>query len=238
MIIVGHRGARGEAPENTLAGFEHALRAGVRHFELDLQLSLDGEIMVFHDDTLTRTTGVPGKMTQWSAAALSQLQAHLPWPHAGTDTGIPRLTDVLTLLRDVEWVQLEIKSDSRFRLDRLCRQLIWLLDTHHFAEQAVVTSFNSWVLSHIKQLAPTLQTGFVTDSPLVRPVARATALGARYLIPNHRLVTPALVREAHAAGLHVSPWTVNQLADVDRVQQCGVDSVITDHPTALLHRAG
>ncbi len=233
MIIVGHRGARGEAPENTLAGFRQALRRGVRHFELDLQLSLDGQVMVFHDSGLKRTTGVSGRMTSWSAAALAQLSAHHPWLHHWPDCGIPKLSEVLTALQHASWVQLEIKADSHLRMDRLCHDLLWLLDTFAFRGQAVVTSFNPWVLQHIKALAPDIRTGFVTDDRFRNPVKSASRLGAAFVIPHHSLVTAQLVRQAHDQGLHVSTWTVNRRDDALRVREAGADSLITDYPTSL-----
>lgn len=83
MIVYGHRGAKGEAPENTLPGFRHAYRQGVRHFELDLVLSKDGKPVLVHDLTTDRTTGHKGSVGQYSAAELSQMDARRntsPWP--------------------------------------------------------------------------------------------------------------------------------------------------------------
>lgn len=233
MIIAGHRGARGEAPENTVAGFRQTYARGIRHFELDLQLSLDGDVMVFHDSGLKRTTGVSGKMTDWSAAALSQLKAHYPWVHGWQDCEIPRLSEVLSVLLEVEWIQFEIKADSQLRMDRLCHQLLWLIDAFDFQDRTVVTSFNRWVLRHIKSLRSDLRTGFVTDDRLINPVKVARSLGADFVIPQYPLVTAPLVKEAHAAGLHVSTWTVNSVEEAQRLKQIGTDSVITDYPTLI-----
>jgi glycerophosphoryl diester phosphodiesterase len=172
-------------------------------------------------------------MTDWSAAALSHLQAVHPWMYGWLDCGIPRLSDVLAFLNDTAWIQFEIKADSQLKMDRLCHQLLWLLDTFNFQEKAVVTSFNRWVLQHIKHLRPTLRTGFVTDDSFGNPLKTALKLGAEFVIPHHSLVSDRLVAESHQAGLHVSTWTVNKLEDALRIQAAGADSLITDYPTML-----
>ena len=84
MIVYGHRGSQGEAPENTIAGCRHAVSRGVRHFEIDLRLSKDGHLVVLHDERLKRTAGAPGKVSDYTARELARLDARLsgtPWPN-------------------------------------------------------------------------------------------------------------------------------------------------------------
>ena len=80
MKIVGHRGAKGEAPENTLPSFKHAYGQGIRHFELDVRLSSDGELMTIHDKTTDRTTGLSGNVAELTAKQLTSIDAGQPLP--------------------------------------------------------------------------------------------------------------------------------------------------------------
>lgn len=95
MIIVGHRGARKEAPENTVAGFVHAVRNGCRYFELDIQLSKDHELVVFHDTSLKRTTGQRGKLGSHEFESLRCLDARLNTPYWPSPCPIPNLRQVI-----------------------------------------------------------------------------------------------------------------------------------------------
>lgn len=240
MIIAGHRGARAEAPENTLAGFALALDAGIQHFELDIQLSLDGEIMVFHDSGLRRTTGVSGQLSQWSSAALGQLHAVHPWVKPWAGTHIPTLSEVLDLLGPYcVWVQLEIKADSQFRMERLCNRLNLLLTEHRFRGQAIITSFNSWALDHVRTRMPDIPRGYISDRRLENTVYVARQLDCRFVIPYFRRIDEAMVESAHRHGMHLSTWTVNDWDEALRLANMGVDSIITDHPLgfSLKHHA-
>ena len=113
-LIYGHRGAKGEAPENTLASFEQCLKHGVRRCELDLHLSKDGELMVIHDPTLKRTTDRRGKVIEHTAADLVTYDARKGGPGWLQPCPIPRLEELFEKC-DFEHWQLEVKSASRTR---------------------------------------------------------------------------------------------------------------------------
>src|SRR5262245_48572737 len=90
-LIFGHRGAKGEAPENTLSGFSYARSVGVEAFELDVHLSADHELMVIHDATVDRTTNGNGPVAGFTAAELAALDARAGFAAWGVPVGVPRL---------------------------------------------------------------------------------------------------------------------------------------------------
>jgi len=140
MIVYGHRGAKGEAPENTLPGFKHAYRQGIRHFELDLVLSKDGKPVLVHDLTTDRTTGQKGEVSNYTAAELAAMDARKntsPWPERA---GIPSLEDLLDQFNDIEHFQLEVKKDSRARLNILCNRLTEIIQHRDLYQTAAITS--------------------------------------------------------------------------------------------------
>lgn len=232
MIVYGHRGAKGEAPENTLPGFKHAYRQGIRHFELDLVLSKDGKPVLVHDLTTDRTTGQKGEVGHYTAAELAAMDARRntnPWPERA---GIPTLEDLLDQFSDIEHLQLEVKKDSRARLNILCNRLTEIIQHRDLYQTAAITSTDTWLLKEIRRRNKRIRTGLVTERRFPRPVGQAARLGCEYLCVNWKLCSPELVENARRRGLHVSCWTVNRIQDMLRLEAMGVDSVITDYPTS------
>ncbi|WP_417514382.1 glycerophosphodiester phosphodiesterase [Marinobacter sp.] len=232
MIVYGHRGAKGEAPENTLAGFSHAYRQGVRHFELDLVLSKDGKPVLVHDLTTDRTTGQKGQVSQYTAAELAAMDARrntISWP---VRTGIPTLEDLLDQFGDVEHFQLEVKKDSRARLNILCNRLTEIIQHRNLYKTAAITSADTWFLKEIRRRNKRIRTGLVAERRFPRPLGVATRLGCHYLCINWKLCSPELVETARKREMHVSCWTVNRIQDMLQLEAMGVDSIITDYPTS------
>lgn len=231
MIVYGHRGAKGEAPENTLAGFRHAWRHGIRHFELDLALSKDGKPVIIHDLTVDRTTGQTGLVADFTAAELAQMDARGPanWPNP---VGIPCLETLLDEFPDFEHLQLEVKKDSRNRLNILCNRLTEIIQRRDLFHRVAITSSDTWFLQQVRRRNTRIPLGLVTERKFPRPTKVAARLHCQYLCLGWRTCTESLVKEAHKRGMHVSTWTVNRIHDMLALEQQGVDSIITDYPTS------
>lgn len=237
MIIIGHRGARGEAPENTLPSFLHARESGVRHFELDVRLSFDDRPVVIHDDTLDRTTGEPGAVADFPAAHLAGLDARRNTAGWHRPAGIPLLEEVLLACGDTESWQLEIKSDQPARIRRLVHAMAAVIERLRLESRVTLTSLDVAVLQVAKKEVPHLARGYVAETAEPPPLDTLRKLQASLLVSNWRITDDALVREAHAAGIPVSVWTVNDMLVAERMRNIGVDSLITDFPTAMLAHA-
>ncbi|WP_372926862.1 glycerophosphodiester phosphodiesterase [Marinobacter sp.] len=232
MIVYGHRGAKGEAPENTLAGFTHAYRHGVRHFELDLVLSKDGKPVIVHDLTVDRTTGQEGSVSSYTALELAEMDARRngkPWPKA---VGIPSLETLLNEYPDFEHLQLEVKKDTRQRLNVLCNRLIEVIQRRDLYQRVVITSSDQWFLRQARRRDKSVRIGLVTDRKFPKPVNVAARLHCNFLCIGWRICTRAIVEDAHRRGMHVSTWTVNRIHDMLQLEAKGVDSIITDYPTS------
>ncbi len=233
MIIYGHRGAKGEAPENTLPGFIHSYRHGIRHFEMDVQLSRDGLPVLVHDLTVDRTTRESGKVADYTAKQLASMDARHggpPWPHKA---GIPLLQDLLHCCPDFEHLQLEVKTDSRQRLNVLCNRLVELVQRHHWYERISITSGDARFLQEVKRRDRHISVGVVAEKRFPNAVSLARRLHCDYLCLSWKLCSRNVVEQAHRHGMHVSVWTVNRIHDMLALEQKGVDSVITDFPTSF-----
>ncbi len=232
MIVYGHRGAKGEAPENTLPGFIHAHRHGIRHFELDLVLSKDGVPILVHDLTVDRTTESKGGVSKYTASELGDMDARRntsSWPRK---VGIPTLEQLLDQFDDLEHLQLEVKKDSRQRLNVLCNRLTEIIQRRNLYQTAAITSTDSWFLREIRRRDQNIQIGLVAERRFPRPLNVAARLDCDYFCVNWKLCTEELVSAAHRRGMHVSTWTVNRIHDMLRLESMGVDSIITDFPTS------
>jgi glycerophosphoryl diester phosphodiesterase len=216
--VVAHRGGSKLAPENTLKAFNNAVRLGSNAFELDIHLTKDGDLVVIHDHTLTRTShkeGVVGEMT------LAEIKK--------ADSSIPSLREALRAAKGRCHVLVEIKAGPKGRYIGLEKVLLEQLSQEKMLSQVVVISFNQ---DSLKELRSKVTTGLLYAWPL-DPAQVKKDLGVQYLCPQAKLVTPKLVQDAHSLGLKVNAWTVNDKAEMLTLLQAGIDAITTDLPDQL-----
>lgn len=223
LWVVGHRGAMGYCPENTLASFERGLELGADWIEMDVHLSKDGELVVIHDETLDRTTNGHGYVKDHTLAELRRLDA-------GGGQPIPILNDVL------EWAKskrapldIEIKNAPLY-YEGIERKLVAALDKSGMTEQVVVISFDHHAVKRAKELDDRILTGVLYAGRPVDAAALARQANADGLLPQYAYVTAADVQQAHAAGMFVAPWTVNDAETISDLVAKGVDAIATNYP--------
>ncbi len=234
MKIIGHRGARNEAPENTVESFRHAFENGCRHFELDIQLSADKELIVYHDKTLKRTSGINKKLSSLPYHQLSVLDARLNTPGWPTPCHIAKLESVYQAVAATESWQFEVKTDRRDTLAIIADKLSEFIAQHDLFERCHVTSTNKWFLSLIKSKTDRIRTGYVCEFLYQRPISSCVEIKAELLVLNHKLATAKLVAQASLKHLEISCWTVNTIERIDQLLTMGIKSIITDEPTRML----
>lgn len=232
VTLFGHRGAAGEAPENTLGGFAHAWESGVRAFELDIRLSKDGQLVVIHDATLERTTDGAGRVGDHTAQALLALNAasHFPgWPKR---EGVPLLEEVLRRYGEgIQRWQLEVKTDTPERLERLCARLREKIERSGLRGRATVTSFDPAAIEIMRRLSPEQTLGLIVKPARMEAIEQATSRGCAELCVEVESASAALVRAAHAAGLRVTGWLGNSPEAVERLLDWGAEAITSDMPT-------
>lgn len=228
-LIYGHRGAKGEAPENTLASFKTCLEHGVKRCELDLHLSSDGELMAIHDPTLKRTTDRRGRVVDYTAAELVEIDARKGGPGWLHPCPIPRLETLFEQCPFEHW-QLEVKSASRTRAVTTVLAIRELAQRHGLLDKVTITSSSREVLRAAAELVPDISRGLVAEYAWLDPLKVAQNYGCQYMALNWTLCTPERLLKAQRQGLHVSVWTVNEPALMRRLADFGADSLITDFP--------
>lgn len=230
VSIVGHRGAPDCAPENTLASFREGLRQGADIIELDVQLSADGCVVVFHDDQLDRTTNGHGPLAAWSLDELKTLDAGSWFDPRFAGEPIPTLKEVLAWAKERVplFVELKYGTGAGPALDTaVAAQIV----AHEMVERVVVISFDHQALRRVKERNPDLATGALYMTHLADPVGLAREIGANAIMPLWHLVTADLVALCHDAGLAVHVW--GPAADYAALIAAGVDCMNADHPAQV-----
>ncbi|MFC0212508.1 glycerophosphodiester phosphodiesterase [Paenibacillus chartarius] len=231
-LIIGHRGAAGEAPENTLASFELALKQGAEGIELDVHLSKDGEIVVCHDPTLDRTTNGSGWIFEAVYADIRKLDAGSWFDERYTGQYVPTLGEVLDIVPDHILINVEIKHSYEGRMEKAVLELLRSRGRFH---NVVISSFDHKCMLRLKREEPLAAIGLLYAANLGSHAGYARSLNADILSlhPQHQLIGADDVAEARAAGLRTYPYTANSEADLKRLIDAGVSGIITDYPARL-----
>lgn len=229
-FIIGHRGAAGEAPENTLASFELALEQGCAGIELDIHMSQDGQIMVCHDPTVDRTTTGTGAIRDLPAAQLRDFDAGVWFTHQYEGQRIPFLREVFELVPPEILINIEIKS----ALPELTELLVRMLDEYQRREQVIVSSFDHTVLKRLKALAPDIRIGLLFETGRdFRQTPFSLSEDVYSLHPHHRSLGAEAAAFALRNGKELYPYTVNEEKDMRRLAKEGVTGIITNYPARL-----
>lgn len=224
MKIQGHRGARHEAPENTLRGVEVALRAGVDGVEVDVHLTRDGHVVVIHDDTVDRTTDGTGRVADLTLEDLQRLDA-------GLGERVPTLAQVLEAVRGRAQAFVELKAPG-------CEEAVLrVIGDLGMEADCTLIAFDHRQVARAKALAPAVRTGCLLVARPVDPVALVRAAGADLLSVNLQFVDADLVADLHADGLQVCAWNCNAPEQVPALRALGLDWLGTDAPTAIVPAA-
>lgn len=232
-MIAAHRGASAVAPESTAAAIRAAARAGAEMIELDVQMTRDGRLVVFHDDRLERTTNGRGRLAKTTYAALAKLDAG-SWFHP-TFSGerVLLLSQALRLVPRRMRVNLELKSTRRGRA--VIRRVVHAVRRDAGRHDMLLSSFDPRLLALLgrRRMSRALICNRRPDSSL----AHAIRAGFEAWHPHVSLVTAARVARAHAAGVCVRVWTVDDPMQARRLSRQGVDGIFTNDPGKFRGRA-
>jgi glycerophosphoryl diester phosphodiesterase len=238
--VAAHRGGAALWPENSLRAFAEAIALGCDLIELDVHASADAQVVVIHDPGLERTTTGRGPVAAQPAAALRELRLRGPDGAVTTET-VPMLDDVFRLVAGTAaGVLVELKA----RTEGFERLVLDVVRGAGFAGRANVMCFDAVPLARLRVVAPDVRTTLLVGRERGRRASSAELLGwlraadAVDLGLQHTLVTADVVAAAHAAGVAVGAWTVDEAADIERLAELGIDLVTTDRPDVALRALG
>jgi len=225
MLKIGHRGAAGLVPENTLASFQKAIDLGVDMVELDVHLCSSGELVVIHDDKVDRTTNGKGEVASMTLAQLKKLDA-------GLGQKIPTLTEVLDLVNRRVGVIIELKANGTVQpaneiIQGYVSQKGWAY------QDFIVISFDHYRLLKLSQLNRLIRLGPIIEAKPIGYAEFAVKLPAYSIHLAYAYVDQNFIQDAHRRGFQVVVWTVNELKEIKRFKSLGVDGVTSDYPDRL-----
>ena len=233
--VIGHRGAAGLAPENTLPGLQAAADAGCRWVEVDVMLAACGTPMLHHDVSLERIEGVDGRLDRWTAPQLAELDAGAGFGPEFAGTRIPTLAEALEeMVRLDLHPNLEIKpapgaAAETARATAATVRAVWPADR----PRPLISSFQRDCLTASRAAAPELPRGLIARARPWRWRADLTELDCVSLHLAANRVSPAEVREVADAGWGVAIYTVNDGGTAARLRGWGVHAIITDRPDLM-----
>jgi glycerophosphoryl diester phosphodiesterase len=219
-LVIAHRGASADAPENTLAAFELAIEQQADMIETDIHLTADGQLAIWHDDALD---GVPvGKLT------LAELRARLP--------AMPTLEETLEVCGRRIPFNLELKQAGKRDYVGIEARVLDVVERASLVEPPLYSSFGAGVLARLRELDPKARLGVLVSASQARRGGieeRARALAAEAIHPALRVATEQVVKGFKRAGYRVNVYTVDDPAQQIRLMGWGVDGIFTNRPAQL-----
>ncbi len=234
--VIGHRGAAGHAPENTLAGFRKAAALGATWVEFDVALTRDDIPVLLHDETLERTTDGTGKLAETTFRELSGLDAGAWFGDAFAGERIPRLDAAIVLLDQLGLcANVEIKpTKGRARKTGTIVGRVIAEQWPKSLRAPVFSSFTTEALAAAREAAPMIPRGLLLHRMRRDWRNRAEALDCLSVHCNHRILNAARARQIRDAGYRLLAYTVNEAERARQLADWGVDSVFSDFPDRIL----
>lgn len=230
MLIFGHRGARGHAPENTMSSFQAALDMGADGIELDVQMTKDGKIIVCHDHNLERTSNGTGWIIEHTREELRALDFGGWFSPKFAGEKICTLREVLQWATPTKLiVNIEIKNGPVI-YDGIEEKTSALVHECRMVDRVIVSSFYHPSLVKMKQLDPLIKTGLLYASRPVDPWLQLRATDTDNLHPQWHYLDAGWVSGTRPHGAKILTWTVNEMREWEHIKHLDVDGIITDYP--------
>ncbi len=225
ILKIGHRGAKGYAPENSLISFQKAIDLGVDGIEFDVHLTSDYQLICLHDDTLDRTTSGTGLVNTFTLEELKALRINNLYE-------IPTLQEALDFIDKKIFLNIELKGKNTAKpvadlIAYYVSEKNW--NYNHF----IVSSFDWNALQEIRSLNPNIAIGVLTETDLTLAIGFADFIQAKSIHPYFHLLTQECSALIQEKGFQVFPWTVNEQEDIHKIKSLKVNGIISDFPDRI-----
>lgn len=239
-LNIAHRGFSDIYPQNTIIAFQKAIELGVDVIELDVSISKDGQVIVFHDSEVSRLTDGEGFIKDLTLSEIKKLDAGVKYEDRYRGTKIPTLSEAVeAIYQSGVRLCIEIKARKEDFWEGIEDKVIQILNNYDYLPNAMFTSYNGQVVKVFSEMCPGLLVGLdpspeQTESyPPEAILALCAEYGANAVLFDHRFVTSQLVRAVHQASLQVFVWTVNRPGKMLEMIDLSVDGIMTDSPDIL-----
>ncbi|ADQ13961.1 glycerophosphodiester phosphodiesterase [Halanaerobium hydrogeniformans] len=236
ILNIAHKGACGYYPENSLLAFERAVEMGCDAFEIDVQLSSDGKIVVFHDEELDNVSDGSGFLKDHTWAELKNLE--ITDNNEDEKYGVQRILSLKELLKMMQKndiiLNLELKNDL-IDYPGMEEKVCEMLKEYKMLDRVIVSSFNHYSLRKFSKICPEIDLGILYMTTLIKPENYVDSLDfkVRSLHPAAKTLDQEVVKGIKASGYEIYPYTVNEKEELKKMIELGVDGIITDYPDRL-----
>lgn len=234
MQIIGHRGARGEAPENTLGGFQYLRDLGIRAVEFDVRQLQDDNLYIIHDDNFLRTSGQEQSVYQCPIEDFAKFNLCQGWDNWHQTEYLATLSQVMNSIRDFDHIEVEVKAvTTPANAEHLVSALEIILLPYR--QQVTITSFDLKILQALKDRHSVFNRGLLVEIPIgEHAIDIAYQYHCNRIGWKDALVNQTLIELSQQANLKTSVWTVNDVERAKQLQDWNIDGLITDYPKLML----
>lgn len=218
--IIGHRGARGIEPENTIRSYRKAIELNVDYIECDVHKTKDGQIVLMHDHTVDRTTNGKGLVNDFSFDEIRKLDA-------GKGEKIPTLQELLDLARGKVKLHVELKDETA------TEDVVRMVEKNNMVEKVFLTCGNTNTLKKVRELNPSISLEHIFGQPPENAIELALSVKAKRVSCHISHLTKEFVQKAHQNGIQVIAWPPNTIEDAKKAVECNVDLICTDRPDVV-----
>lgn len=233
--VIAHRGASGYAPENTMASFELATKMKADGIELDVQVSKDGKLVVFHDEKVDRTTNGSGYIKDLSLSYIKKLDSGSWFSKKFKNEKVPTLDEVLFFFKDkYELINIELKNGI-IDYNGIEEKVIKLINDFNISDKTIISSYNHYSLLRLKAIDRNIKIGLLYVANLINPWKYAANLGAYSIHPYFYSVNDKLIYNSNNENIKIITYTVNDIVYIEKLIRLKVDGIITNYPDKAVY---
>ncbi|WP_041710765.1 glycerophosphodiester phosphodiesterase [Clostridium pasteurianum] len=230
VIVIAHRGVCANEPENSMSSIKSSIERKVDYAEIDVQETADGVVVLMHDPSLKRLTGVNAPVNRLTYKQMEKLTLRTPSGSKYKEDKIPTLDDVIKASNHKLKIIIEIKPYGN-TVD-LTRKVVNLIEENNFTNQCMVHSLSYKILLDVKRQNPNIRTGYIVGNSK----EKIPTEGVDFYSIEQKIITPNLVNNIHKTNRLVYAWTVNYPVNMQKVMKSNVDGIITDKAPILLDK--
>ena len=226
-LITAHRGSSFSAPENTLSAIQIAIEDGAHYAEIDVQTTVDGHVVVFHDSDFMRMAKSDRKVSELALDEIRQFDVGSWFSPDFKGERVPTLIEAISLARDRVKLNIELKVTAD--INGLADAVVKILHNEKFVDQALVTSLNYSALVRVHEQDPEIRTGYI----VAKSIGNIAGLDVDAIVVESQLATRLQILSVQAKDKELHVWTVNHPVNMVKFIEIGVDNILTDRPEIL-----
>lgn len=236
MKIYAHRGFSGKYPENTMLAFEKAVEVGCDGIELDIQITNDNVVVIFHDESINRTTDGKGFIRDYTYNELEKYNAAFLYGKKYGFEPIPTLDNYCKWVKDKNIItNIEIKSGVYY-YENLEKEAVSIVKKYEIENQIIFSSFNHMSLIKVKDIDSSLKCAALVKLPFGNVGFFCNQSGFEFYHPSFDILTDEVAEECKKAGISINVWVIDNLKQLEQLEKWSCSGVITNYPDIFIPR--